>query len=127
MRAVLDTNMLVAESLARGGYEIAVSSLSWAELRYGIRKAKNPVEAALRETRLTRLHALLGDGLPFDDAAADSYGTLCGVTLAGGRDVRGRVVDLMIAATALANGAAIITRNIDDFAGLDELVPILAG
>ena len=31
----------------------------------------------------------------------------------------------MIAATAYANGAGVLTRNPDDFAGLEPLVPIL--
>lgn len=31
----------------------------------------------------------------------------------------------MIAATAVAHGAALITRNIDDFAGLDDLPSVI--
>lgn len=124
-RAVLDTSVLVAESLAHPGYDVAVSSLSWAELGYGIRRAATPAERARREARVTRLRALLGPGLPFDDAAAEAYQSVCGLVLAQGREVRGRVVDLMIAATAAAHGAAVITRNPSDFAGLDDLVPVL--
>lgn len=125
MRAILDTNVLVAESLTHPEYEIAVSSLSWAELRFGIRKAADPVERARRESRVARLHALLGPGVPFDDAAADAYETVCGLVLAAGRDPRGRAIDLMIAATAVASGAAVITRNLDDFAGLDGLLTVV--
>lgn len=125
MRAVLDTSLLVAEELSHPGYEVAVASLSWAELGYGVRKATDPVERARREARISRLRAALGAGLPFDDAAADAYETVCGLVLAGGRDVRGRAIDLMIAATASAHGAAVITRNPDDFAGLDGLIPVI--
>lgn len=125
MRAILDTNLLVAESLAHQGYEVAVSSLSWAELGYGIRKAAHPLERARREARVARLRALMGPGLPFDDAAADAYESVCGLVLAQGREVRGRAIDLMIAATAAVNGACVITRNIDDFVGVEELVPII--
>lgn len=126
MRAVLDTSVLVAETLSHPGYEIAVASLSWAELGYGVRKTADPAERARRETRISRLRIVLGSGLPFDDAAADAYETVCGLVLANGREVRGRVIDLMIAATAAAHGAAIITRNPNDFAGLDGLVPVIA-
>ncbi len=39
--------------------------------------------------------------------------------------MRGRMIDLMIAATAAANGAAVITKNMDDFDGLDGFVTII--
>ena len=45
--------------------------------------------------------------------------------MAAGRKARGaRAVDLLIAATALANGLPLYTRNGDDFVGLDGLVDI---
>ncbi|GAA2181086.1 hypothetical protein GCM10009785_14550 [Brooklawnia cerclae] len=126
MKAILDTNLLVAESLSHPGYEVAVSSLSWAELGYGIRKTADPVERARREARIARLRTVLGPGVPFDDSAATAYETVCGLVLAGGREVRGRAIDLMIAATAAAHGAAVITRNTDDFAGLEGFVAVVA-
>lgn len=126
MKAILDTNLLVAEALSHRDYEVAVSSLSWAELGYGVRKVADPIERARRESRIARLRAVLGPGIPFDDAAADAYETVCGLVLAGGREVRGRAIDLMIAATAAAQGAAVITRNADDFIGLDGLITVVA-
>ena len=126
VKAILDTNLLVAESLVYPGYEVAVSSLSWAELGYGIRKARDPLERARREARVSRLRTLLGPGIPFDDAAADAYEAVCGLLLERGREVRGRAIDLMIAATAVANGAAVLTRDMDDFAGLEGLVTVVA-
>ncbi|MCC6944015.1 MAG: PIN domain-containing protein [Thermomicrobiales bacterium] len=125
MKAILDTNLLVDESLNHPGYEIAVSSLSWAELGLGIRKATDPAERARREARVARLRAVLGPGIPFDDAAADAYEAVCGLVLANGREVRGRAIDLMIAATAAAHGAIVITHNADDFAGLEGLVTVV--
>jgi predicted nucleic acid-binding protein len=126
VKAILDTNLLVAEALVYPGYEVAVSSLSWAELGYGIRKASDPLERARREARVSRLRTLLGPGIPFDDAAADAYEAVCGLALERGREVRGRAIDLMIAATAVANGAAVLTRDMDDFAGLEGLVTVVA-
>jgi predicted nucleic acid-binding protein len=105
---------------------VAVSSLSWAELGYGVRKVVDPIERARRESRIARLRAVLGAGIPFDDAAAGAYETVCRLVLAGGREVRGRAIDLMIAATAAAHGAAVITRNLDDFAGLEGFVTVVA-
>ncbi|HMR12424.1 MAG TPA: PIN domain-containing protein [Arachnia sp.] len=126
MKAILDTNLLVAESLVHPGFEVAVSSLSWAELGFGVSKASGALERARREARVTRLHALLGPGIPFDDAAATAYETICALVLARGREVRGRAIDLMIAATAASCGAAVITRNVEDFAGLDGFVEVVA-
>ncbi len=100
--------------------------MSWAELGYGVRKVTDPVERARRELRIGRLRALLGPGIPFDDAAADAYETACGLVLAGGREVRGRAIDLVIAATAAAQGAVVITRTVDDFIGLDGFVTVVA-
>ena len=125
MKAVLDTNLLVAESLSHPGYDVAISSLSWAELGYGVRKAASPVERARREARTARLRAVLGPGIPFDDACAEAYETVCGLVLASGREVRGRAIDLMIAATAAVHGAAVITRDTRDFTGLDGFVPVV--
>ncbi|MGC4175005.1 PIN domain-containing protein [Demequina sp.] len=125
MKAILDTNLLVAESLEHEGYKVAISSLSWAELGYGIRKALDPAERVRRESRVARLRALLGPGIPFDDAAAAAYESACGLLIAQGRSVRGRAIDLMIAATAAAHGAVVITRNADDFAGLEGLVEVV--
>ncbi len=42
-----------------------------------------------------------------------------------GRSHRRRVTDLLIAATAHANGLELYTRNPDDFTGLEGLVGII--
>lgn len=125
MKAILDTNLLVADAVTHRGFDVSVSSLSWAELGYGIRKTTDPVERARREARVARLRAVLGRGIPFDDSAADAYQTVCGLVLDRGRQVRGRAIDLMIAACAAAHGAAVLTRNADDFAGLDGFVTVV--
>ena len=125
MRAILDTNVLVDERLRCPGFEVAVSSLSYAELGFGIRAALTSAERARRESRMARLKTALGPGVPFDDGAAQAYETVCGLVLARGRKVRGRTTDLMIAATALSIGAVVITRNVADFAGVEDLVPII--
>jgi len=127
VKAILDTNMLIADVISHEDYEVAVSSLSWAELGYGIRNAVSQVERARRQNHLNRIRNVLGAGVPFDDAAANEYETVCALVLAHGRQVRGRAFDLMIAATAAAHGAVVITRNTDDFEGLEGFITVVAG
>jgi hypothetical protein len=126
MRVVLDTGVLIAGDINLPGAQMAVASLTWAELGFGVQKARDPLQRAHREARLARLRHTFGAGLPFDDAAAQAYTTICGLVLGIGRDPRPRAVDLMIAATAKANAAAVMTRNGDYFAGLEGFVQIIA-
>lgn len=125
MRAILDTSVLVDDAFGFSEFELAVSSLSWAELEFGVRKARSPIDAALRQARVQRLQRLFGEGVPFDDEASVAYGTICGLVLAAGRQVRGRAIDLMIAAVAAANDAVVVTRNPRDFAGLEGFVQVI--
>jgi hypothetical protein len=67
------------------------------------------------------------DPLPFDAEAARAYGRVYAAVAAAGRKARGpRAVDLLIAATALANELPLYTRNADDFRFLDGLVDVIA-
>jgi hypothetical protein len=67
------------------------------------------------------------DPLPFDAAAARAYGRIYAAVVARGRTARGaRAVDLLIAAAAAAAELPLCTRNPDDFAGLDDLVTVVA-
>ena len=67
------------------------------------------------------------DPLPFDAGAARAYGRVYAAVAAAGRKARGpRAVDLLIAATALANELPLYTRNADDFRFLDGLVDVIA-
>lgn len=125
MRLVLDTGILIGADALPSDAEVAVASVTFAELAYGVRAARNAVEQALRQERLERLREQLGPGLVFDDRAAAAFGTMCGLVLAIGRNPRPRALDLMIAATAYANEAGVYTRNPGDFAGVEPLVPIL--
>jgi predicted nucleic acid-binding protein len=103
-----------------------VASLSWAELRSGLSvPGLAPVKRVARQARLDRLQKTFGAGLPFDDQAAQSFGFICELVYAAGRQVRGRAVDLMIAAVAHANSAAVVTANPADLAGLDGLVEVI--
>jgi len=60
--------------------------------------------------------------VPFDAEAARLLGRVTAALIAANRKPRRRVADLMIAATAIAEGLPLFTTNPDDFAGLDSLV-----
>jgi len=126
VKAILDTNVVIAGDFAAEGYDISVTSLTYAELTQGVSTAADGAIRAVRGAELHHARRLLGEGLPFDDEAAVSYGHITALVHAQGRHPRARRVDLMIAAIAHANGAAIITRNVKDFAGLETLVKVIA-
>ena len=65
------------------------------------------------------------DAIAFDAPAARSYGQVVAAVLAIGRSHRRRIADLLIAATAHANGLPLYTRNPDDFDGLGRLIEII--
>ena len=65
--------------------------------------------------------------LPVDGAVARAYGRVYAAVGATGRKARGRrAMDLFIAATAVAVGLPLYTRNPDDFAGLSDLLEIVS-
>ena len=104
--------------------EVAVSAITLAELAAGPHLAPSGSEGARRQARLQQVEATF-EPLPFDATAARSYGQIVAAVAETGRSHRRRVADLLIAATAHANGLALYTRNPDDFAGLGDLVQIV--
>lgn len=105
--------------------EVAISSLTLAELAAGPHATDDPEERARRQDRLQRTEATF-EPIPFDDKAARAYGRIYAAVVAGGRKARGRrAVDLMIAAVALAADLPLYTRNPKDFGGLAEIVEIV--
>jgi predicted nucleic acid-binding protein len=105
--------------------ESAVCAVTMAELAAGPHLATDPAERARRQARLQQVESLY-DPLPLDAAASRSYGEVVAAVVAAGRTHRSRVADLLIAATAHANGLPLYTRNSDDFVGLDRLITVIA-
>lgn len=124
-RALLDTSVVIAEDIAPIPGVLAISAITLAELQFGVLVAKTTAVRAERLRRLSILHRHF-DALPVDEAVAISYGRLVAAVVDAGRQPRRRALDLLIAATAHAHGARLYTRNIDDFAGLEELIDIAA-
>lgn len=120
---VIDLDRIVEADLPM---ELAVSAITMAELAAGPHATGEPAERARRQDRLQRAEATF-DPLPVDADVARAYGRVYAAVTASGRKARGRrTVDLLIAATALAASLPLYTRNPDDFAGLSDLLDVVA-
>lgn len=124
MRALLDTSIVIATDVGELDGELAISSVTLAELHFGVLVARDPVTRAERLRRLSVLQRRF-DALPLDDAVAASYGEVAAAVVQAGRQPRARTMDLLIAATAHAHSARLYTRNPDDFIGADKHVEIV--
>ena len=127
-RGLIDTSVIIdLEQIEpeRLPAEIAISAITLAELAAGPHATSDPSERARRQDRLQRTEATF-DPLPVDAGVARAYGRVYAAAAASGRKGRGRrAVDLLIAATAVAAGLPLYTRNPDDFAGLSGVLRIL--
>jgi hypothetical protein len=103
--------------------EMAISVITAAELAAGPHLAVDPVEAAKRQARLQEVESAL-EPIPFDAAAARSYGLVVAAVAREGRKPKSRFADLLIAATAHASRLDLYTRNGEDFTGLEGLVRV---
>ena len=104
--------------------ESSVCAITLAELAAGPHLASTAAEGARRQARLQQVEATF-EPLAFDAAAARSYGQVVAAVADSGRSHRRRIADLLIAATAHANGLALYTRNPNDFAGLEDLLLVI--
>ena len=106
--------------------EVAVSAVTLAELAAGPHATADSAERARRQDRLQRAEASF-EPLPVDGAVARAYGRVYAAVAAAGRKARGRrVLDLLIASTALAAELPLYTQNPDDFADLHSLLEVVA-
>lgn len=129
MRIHLDTNLLIQtprwDLLPSGAHEFLVSAIAFAEFSEGTAHS-DPAIAADAAIELIQHRSNYGEGLPFTQREADIYRELCGLVATAGRPPGGRRrVDLMIAAVAIGDGAALATRNTADFAGLQPLLTVV--
>jgi predicted nucleic acid-binding protein len=126
--ALLDTSVVIdwddPSVVAALPDEVAVCAITLAELAAGPHLAAAGLESARRQARLQQVEATF-EPLPFDATAARSYGLVIAAVVEAGRSHRRRVADLLVAATAHANGLALYTRNPDDFVGLGDLVHVV--
>jgi predicted nucleic acid-binding protein len=128
-RGLLDTSVVIElDRLDSASLpdELAISTITLAELAAGPHAATDADERARRQERLQQTEATF-EPLPFDAAAARAYGRIYAAVTVAGRKARGRrAVDMLVAAVALASEIPLYTRNPDDFAGLTELLEIIS-
>lgn len=123
---LLDTSVVIDHDLidpARLPEASAVSSITIAELTVGPLAAQDAEERARRQDRLHWAVATW-EPLPFDAPAARAYGRIWATLTARRRVGRRRLADLLIAATALAHGLPLYTRNPRDLAGLESVLVV---
>ena len=120
MTYLLDTNAcirllngtsaaLVARLAESDPAQIALCSIVKAELLYGARRSSR------RADNLRLLESFFEPlaSLPFDDACAERYGIIRSELESASTPIGPN--DLMIAATALAHGATLVTNNVKEF------------
>ena len=100
-----------------------VSAITLAELSVGPLVARNDADRIARQSVLQQVEADF-DPIPFDASAARAFGRVAAQLRASGRKTSARAYDALIAATAVAHGLPVYTRNPDDFAGIDALVVV---
>ena len=125
---VLDTSVIAALRLfdpAELPDKYLITAVTLGELSHAPHATDDPVKRANRMAVLQHVEATF-DPLPYDSDAARMYGRVCAATMAAGRKVRSRAADLMIAATAAANGLPLYTANDGDLKGLQDLMGIVA-
>lgn len=87
----------------------AVPAIVEAELCYGVERAKGPTKERMIVGRFLSPFKIA----PFDSRCAEHYGRIRATLASRGKTIGPN--DLLIAATALANGAVLVTRNARKF------------
>jgi tRNA(fMet)-specific endonuclease VapC len=121
---LLDTSVVIALPTLTDGTYLPVtpfiSAVTLAELSVGPLVARTDAERAARQAVLQQAEADF-DPLPFDAAAARSFGRVAAALRQAGRKPAARSYDAMIAAVAVARGLPLHTSNPDDFPELEGL------
>lgn len=104
---------------ALAGEPIALASITAADLLTGVDLA-NTAERRLRREAFVEAILAQFPVLPFDLPVARTQARLCAQLAAAGRTMGAH--DLLIAATAVAYGYAVLTQNVRDFRRVPGLV-----
>lgn len=129
MKLLLDTNICIyiikqqPETVLRRFLEyqvgdIGISSITLAELRYGVAKSKH------REKNAKALDEFIIplEIAPFDEEAAQAYGNIRATLEKAGTPVG--AMDMLIAAQALSGGLTLVTHNTREFSRIPALTVI---
>ncbi|MGP0102835.1 MAG: PIN domain-containing protein [Solirubrobacteraceae bacterium] len=120
MRALLDTSVLIAGE-PPPDVEAAISVASLAELHFGVLVASDDDERAVRTQRLGAIESTF-DALPVSADVAREWGRLAAAVSNRSGQPRRRAIDLVLAATANVHGVPLLTRDMDDFQIIGDLV-----
>jgi len=127
MLTLIDTSVLAAlhrglvafDAIKFGDDEIAVASVTASDLLRGVYRTADPEQRARREAFVERLLDVV-PVIPFDQTAARLHARLGEEAVA--RGARVGVNDLIIAATAMANGGRVATHDLRTFGEIPGLV-----
>jgi hypothetical protein len=123
-RGILDTStVILLERIADLSYlprEPLITAVTLAELSVGPLVTNDSTERATRQVRLQQAEADF-EPLPFDAAAARSFGQVAASLHRAGRKTRARAYDAMIAAVAISNDLPLFTCSPADFEHIDNL------
>lgn len=126
-RGILDTSTLIllgrlpdTDTLPD---EPLITAITLAELSVGPLVASTDKERAARQAHLQQAEADF-DPLPFDAAAARTFGRVAAGLRQTGRKPAARAYDAMIAAIAMSRDLPIHTCNPRDFAGIEGLAVV---
>jgi len=126
-RGILDTSTLILlgriQDTGALPDEPQITAITLAELSVGPLVASNQKERSARQAHLQQAEADF-EPLPFDAAAARSFGQVAAGLRRAGRKSAARAYDAMIAATAISNDLPIHTCNLRDFSGIERLMVI---
>lgn len=116
--AVLRVGELEAADLPA---ESVITTITLAELTVGPLVAEDESERAARQLHVQNAESTYGDPLPFDAAAARTFGLVAADLRASGRKSGARAFDALIAAVCRSNALPLYTFNPRDFHGISEL------
>lgn len=124
-QGILDTSTLlllarIDESTDTLPAQPLITAVTLAELSVGPLVADDDGERPARQAHLQQAEADF-EPIPFDAAAARSFGQVAASLRRGGRKRSARAYDAMIAAIALSRGLPVHTCNPSDFDKIDGL------
>jgi tRNA(fMet)-specific endonuclease VapC len=126
-RGILDTSTLILLGKIQDTDalpdEPQITAITLAELSVGPLVASSQKERSARQAHLQQAEADF-EPLPFDAAAARSFGQVAAGLRRAGRKSAARAYDAMIAATAISNDLPIHTCNPRDFSGIEGLMVV---
>jgi tRNA(fMet)-specific endonuclease VapC len=124
LRGVLDTSTVLLlpriTSQASLPAEPLITAITLAELSVGPLVAATDQERANRQAQVQQAEADF-EPLPFDTAAARTFGRVAASLRSAGRKPAARAYDALIAATALSRDLPVYTCNPADLANIDGL------